>query len=194
METKPVFVHPPFEELEKMFMQCPTFRERHCWVSDERRKALIVEFARKLTPNDWVSLPHIAGKICYLSDVPADPLKETVLPWKKWYRYEVRTRLDVNEGVAYVVLELEHTFRNKVFGAGLREIWVALPVLAQVATQLKPEDAEVFKSPDVLLSISIAAAQQPSEGLKLDRPLFWLSDQPFKPVEMWEDEDETGTK
>lgn len=194
MDIKPVFVHPPFEELEKMFMQCPTFRERHCWVSDERRKALIVEFARKLTPNDWDMFPYIVGKICYISDVPAEPLKGERIPWHRWYRYEVRTRLDVNEGIAYVVLELEHTFRNKVFGAGMREVWVAVPVLAQVAAQLKPEDTEVFKSSDVLRSISTAAALQPSTGLKFDRPLFWFSDQPFKPVEMWEDGDETGTK
>ena len=194
MEIKPVFVHPPFEELEKMFMQCPTFRERHCWVSDERRKALIVEFARKLTPNDWDMFPYIVGKICYISDVPAEPLKGERIPWHKWYRYEVRTRLDINEGIPYVVLELEHTFRNKVFGAGMREVWVAVPVLAQVAAQLKPEDSEVFKSSDVLLSISTAAALQPSDGLKFDRPLFWFSDHSFKPVEMWEDGDETGTK
>lgn len=194
MDIKPVFVHPPFEELEKMFMQCPTFKERHCWVSDERRKALIVELATKMTVTDWVTLPQIVSKICYLSDVPAEPITGGSIPWHKWYRYEVKTRLDVNEGVAYVVLELEHTFRNKVFGAGLREIWVAVPVLAQVAAQLKPKDTETFKSADTLLEISTAAALQPSEGLKFDRPRFWFSDQPFKPVEMWEGKDETGTK
>lgn len=194
MDIKPVFVHPPFEELEKMFMQCPTFKERHCWVSDERRKALIVELATKMTVTDWVTLPQIVSKICYLSDVPAEPITGGFIPWHKWYRYEVKTRLDVNEGVAYVVLELEHTFRNKVFGAGLREIWVAVPVLAQVAAQLKPEATETFKSADTLLEISTAAALQPSEGLKFDRPRFWFSDQPFKPVEMWEGKDETGTK
>ena len=194
MDIKPVFVHPPFEELEKMFMQCPTFKERHCWVSDERRKALIVEFVNKISAADWVALPQIAGKICYLSNVPAEPIKDEVLPWHKWYRYEVKTRLDVSEGVAYVVLELEHTFRNKVFGSGIREIWVAVSVLAQVASQLKPEIADVFKSADTILEISVAAALQPSEGLKFDRPRFWFSDEPFKPVEMWEGKDETGTK
>ena len=194
MEVRPVFVHPPFEELEKMFMDCPTFRERHCWVSDERRKALVIEFAHKLTPNDWENLPYIIGKICYLSDVSAEPLKEGAMPWRKWYRYDVKARLDVNEGVAYIVLELEHSFRNKVFGTGMREIWVAVPVFAQVAAQLKPEDAEVFKSADTLLEISTAAALQPSDGLKFDRIRFWFSDQPYKPVKMWENEDEAGTK
>lgn len=194
MGIKPVFVHPPFEELEKMFMQCPTFRERHCWVSDERRKALIVEFAKKITPDDWFNFPYIVGKICYLSDVPAEPIKGEKIPWHKWYRYEVRTRLDTSDDVAYVVLELEHTFRNKVFGAGMREVWVAVPLLAGVAAQLKPEIADVFKSAETILEINTAATLQPSEGLKFDRPRFWLSDQPFKPVEMWGDGDETGTK
>lgn len=194
MGIKPVFVHPPFEELEKMFMQCPTFRERHCWVSDERRKALIVEFAKKITPDDWLNFPHIVGKICYLSDVPAEPIKDEKIPWHKWYRYEVRTRLDTSDDVAYVVLELEHTFRNKVFGAGIREVWVAVPLLAGVAAQLKPEIANVIKSAETILEINTAAALQPSEGLKFDRPRFWFSDEPFKSVEMWEDGDETGTK
>lgn len=194
MGIKPVFVHPPFEELEKMFMQCPTFKERHCWVSDERRKALIVEFAKKITPDDWLNFPHIVGKICYLSDVPAEPIKGEKIPWHKWYRYEVRTRLDTSDDVAYVVLELEHTFRNKVFGAGMREVWVAVLLLVGVAAQLRPEIADVFKSAETILEINTAATLQPSEGLKFDRPRFWFSDEPFKPVEMWEDGDETGTK
>lgn len=194
MDIKPVFVHPPFEELEKMFMQCPTFRERHCWVSDERRKALIVEFARKLTPNDWVMLPYIISKICYLSDVPAEPIKGEKIPWHKWYRYEVRTRLDTRDEVAYVVLELEHTFRNKVFGAGIREVWVAVDVLVKVAEQLRDDLDTVFNDPVHVATIRSCAFAQPSEGLKFDRPQFWFSDQPFKPVEMWEDRDETGTK
>lgn len=177
-----------------MFMQCPTFQERHCWVSDERRKALVVEFAKKISAEDWVELPLIVGKICYLSDVPAEPLRGGAIPWREWYRYEVRVRLDVSEGAAYVVLEIEHSFRNKVFGAGMREIWVAVSVMAQVAAQLNPEDAEVFKAADTLLNIITAATLQPSDGLKFDRPRFWLSDQPFKPVEMWENEDEAGTK
>lgn len=194
METKLVFVHPSFEELEEQFMRCPTFRERHCWVSDERRKALIMEFAGKLTGMDWANFPKIVGKICYLSDVPAEPLKENKTPWPKWYRYEVRIRLDVLDDVAYVVMEVEHTFRNKVFGVGMREIWVAVDVFSQVTAQLNPDTASVFKDPSMILAVKDAAFAQPSGGLKFDYIKFWFSDRPFDPVEMWEGSDEESSK
>lgn len=190
MDIKPVFVYPSFEELEEKFMQCPTFRERHCWVSDERRRALITEFAGKLTGTDWINFPQIVGKICYLSNVPAEPIKESKTPWNKWYRYEVHIRLDVLSDVAYVVMEIQHTFRNKVFGVGMREIWVTVDVFSQAAAQLNTETASVFKDPSMVRAVKSAAFAQPSGGLKFDSVKFWFSDQPFDPVEMWEDGDE----
>lgn len=188
-----VFVHPPYETLEAQFMRCPSFRESHGWVTDERRKELIVEFVKKLTADDWRNLPYIVGKISYISDVQADPIKDVKLPWRGWYRYEVRPRLDAKDDVPYLVLELEHTFRNKIFGAGLREIWVAIEVVELVSTQLNPEAHTALKNPATKEAVRQCALTKPSEGLSLDRPTYWLSRQPFEAVEMWEDGDEKGT-
>lgn len=194
MDRKLVFVHPPFEELEAQFMQCPTFKERHCWISDDRRKALITEFVKKLTPADWAELPFIVGKVSYISDVPADPIKETKLPWREWYRYEVRCRLDAIDDTAYVVLEIEHSFRNKLFGAGLREIWVAVDVLVQAAKQLRDDVGTALAEQSNIDNIKACAFAKPTAGLTLDRPRYWFSDKPFEAVEMWEGDNEPSTR
>lgn len=191
-----VVVHPPYEWIEEQFFQCPSFRERHGWISDERRKALIMEFFTKLTVNDWAQLAQVVGKIAYISDVQATPIKESKLPWRGWYRYEVAARLDTMDDNPCIVLDIEHTFRNKIFGVGLREIWIPLAVVTAVLSKLFPEKYDALSAPHTLAMVLEVANAQPSDGLKLDRPAFWLSDKPFAPVEMWEDTDEedTGSK
>lgn len=191
-----VVVHPPYEWIEEQFFQCPTFRERHGWISDERRKALIMEFLTKLTVDDWAALPKIIGKICYISEVNATPIKGERLPWAGWYRYEVAARLDALDDTPCLVLDIEHTFRNKVFGAGLREIWIPLNVVTSVLNKVYPDKYVAFAAPDILTLVMEMTTMQPSDGLKLDRPTFWLSQEPFKPVEVWIDtyEEDTGSK
>lgn len=117
---------------------------RSSHLNGERVKALVVEFVKQLTFEDWMNAGHIVPKVYYGSQVDATPLNRPAMYYPEFWGYEVRGGWGYAKDTPCLVLHIEHFFRSRFYGIAYREIWLPIVTLVEILQKLYnsnvPED------------------------------------------------------
>lgn len=112
---------------------------RSCHLDGKRVQAILVEFIKQLSGDEWLNAAYIVPKVHYGSAVEAIPLNRSAPYHPEWYQYEIKARWDTGREQPCVVIEVEHFFRSRYYGTAYREIWVPIDTLVGIVNKIYPD-------------------------------------------------------